>query len=131
MITLHAALTIVVSGFFSILFLQSGLDKVLDWKGNMEFHLSHFEKSPLKKVAPFMLIIVTVLEVVCGLMSAGGLLFIMMKDDSSLSFYACFLASLNFLALFFGQRISKDYKGAATLVPYFIVSLIGMYVTSM
>lgn len=130
MMTLHTTLTAATSTFFAILFLQSGLDKVIDWKGNFEFHTSHFANSPLKKIAPTMLVVITIMEVSCGLMSAGGLLFFLVKDDPSLSFYACGLASLNFLALFFGQRVSKDYKGAAVLVPYFILSLIGMYVTS-
>jgi hypothetical protein len=32
------------------------------------------------------------------------------------------LAALNVVMLFFGQRIAKDYAGAAALVPYFILS---------
>ena len=30
------------------------------------------------------------------------------------------LAALNIVMLFFGQRMAKDYAGAASLVPYFI-----------
>jgi hypothetical protein len=30
-------------------------------------------------------------------------------------------------ALFFGQRVSKDYAGAAVLVPYFLLALSGIY----
>jgi hypothetical protein len=29
--------------------------------------------------------------------------------------------------LFFGQRVSKDYAGAAALVPYFLLALSGIY----
>jgi hypothetical protein len=32
------------------------------------------------------------------------------------------------MALFFGQRLAKDYPGAATLVPYFLLSLVAIYV---
>lgn len=130
MISLHSALVLATSAFFAILFLQSGLDKVIDWKGNYEFHSSHFADSPLKKIAGPMLFIITVLEVSTGLMSATGLIYFLVKNDSTISFYACCLASLNFISLFFGQRLSKDYKGAATLVPYFILSLMGMYFTA-
>jgi hypothetical protein len=30
--------------------------------------------------------------------------------------------------LFFGQRVAKDYKGAAVLVPYFLVAAAGLWV---
>ena len=129
MISFHTASVASVSLFFAILFLQSGLDKVFDWKGNFEFHMSHFADSPLRKMAPFMLVIITIIEVSCGILSLAGLIYFFLENDSSVSFYACCLASLNFLALFFGQRLSKDYKGAATLVPYFILALAGMYIT--
>ena len=102
---------------------------MLDWKGNYEFHITHFAKSPLKNIAGPMLIVITIMEVSCGLLSASGLIYFLLKGDSVISYYACCLASLNFLSLFFGQRISKDYAGAAALVPYFIASLIGMYIT--
>ena len=36
------------------------------------------------------------------------------------------IAALNFLALFFGQRIAKDYEGAAVLVNYFILNILGL-----
>jgi len=31
------------------------------------------------------------------------------------------------IALFFGQRMTKDYAGAAVLVPYFLLTLVAMY----
>ena len=31
------------------------------------------------------------------------------------------------IALFFGQRIAKDYAGAAVLVPYFLLTLVAIY----
>ena len=31
--------------------------------------------------------------------------------------------ALNIAMLFFGQRIAKDYSGATSLVPYFIVCI--------
>jgi len=76
-----------------------------------------------------MLRVITVMELVCGSAALAGLFIFPLKQDSTLTYYACCMASLNFISLFLGQRISKDYKGAATLVPYFIASLIGMYFT--
>jgi hypothetical protein len=34
---------------------------------------------------------------------------------------------VTFLALFFGQRMAKDYVGAGGLVPYFLVSLAALF----
>jgi hypothetical protein len=39
------------------------------------------------------------------------------------------VAALAFTSLFFGQRLAKDYTGAALLVPYFLLALVGMWVT--
>ena len=36
-------------------------------------------------------------------------------------------AFLAILALFFGQRMTKDYAGAAVLVPYFLLALAAIY----
>jgi hypothetical protein len=38
------------------------------------------------------------------------------------------VAGVNIIALFFGQRVSKDYAGAAALVPYFLLVLAAIYV---
>jgi hypothetical protein len=35
--------------------------------------------------------------------------------------YGAQLATIDIVLLFFGQRIAKDYAGAASLVPYFIL----------
>jgi hypothetical protein len=32
------------------------------------------------------------------------------------------------VALFFGQRVSKDYAGAAALVPYFLLALVAIVI---
>jgi diacylglycerol kinase len=38
------------------------------------------------------------------------------------------VAALNLIMLFFGQRVAKDYGGAAILVPYFILTMVGLFV---
>ena len=40
--------------FLAILFLQSGLDKVFDWKGNLEWLKGHFAKSILAGMIPIL-----------------------------------------------------------------------------
>ena len=38
--------------FVSILFIQSGLDKVVDWNSNLEWLTGHFSKTLLAKMVP-------------------------------------------------------------------------------
>jgi hypothetical protein len=119
------------SAFLAILFLQSGIDKVLDRRGNLEWLTGHFAKSPLAGFVPLMITIITVLELLAGALSAVGCLLILFRRDSTLAFYGAVLSAISIVALFFGQRLAKDYPGAATLVPYFLLSLVAIYVLAL
>jgi hypothetical protein len=120
-------LQICVSAFLAILFLQSGIDKVVDRSGNLEWLKGHFAKSPLAGVVPLMLTVITILELSAGALSAAGCVVIILTRNSTLAFYGSFAAAISITALFFGQRISKDYPGAAILVPYFLLTLAAVY----
>lgn len=116
--------------FVSILFLQSGLDKVFDWKGNLEWLNGHFSKTFLSKMVAPMLAAITILEIATGVLSAAAIIYFLVTGSLVLIFYAAVLGALSITSLFFGQRIAKDYPGAAVLVPYFILLLIMMYLTN-
>jgi diacylglycerol kinase len=118
---------ILASAFLAILFLQSGIDKVLDRRGNFEWLKGHFAKSPLAGIVPALLICITILEVAAGALSAVGCVFVILSRDSTVAFYGAAISAVAVLALFFGQRIAKDYAGAAVLVPYFLLVLVAMY----
>lgn len=109
--------------FLAILFLQSGLDKVLDWEGNLSYHAGHFAKTRLKSTVPLMLGTLTLLELATGALSAIGAIQLLVTGNTAFAFWGATLSLITFLALFFGQRISKDYAGAAGLAPYFLVGL--------
>ncbi|MFO0594967.1 MAG: DoxX family protein [Myxococcaceae bacterium] len=111
------------AGFLAVLFLQSGLDKVLDWKGNKEYIGGFFSKTPLRRFSTLMLFQITVLEVFAGVISAAGCVAVALTRDSTFAFFGAALAGVNVLALFFGQRIAKDYAAAAGMVPYAIFSI--------
>jgi hypothetical protein len=113
-----------------ILFIQSGLDKVFDWKGNLEWLNGHFSKTFLSGTVAPMLATITVMEVATGILSAVSIIYFLVTGSVILIFYASVLGALSVTALFFGQRVAKDYPGAATLVPYFILLLIMMYLTN-
>ena len=118
---------ILASAFLAILFLQSGIDKILDRRGNFEWLKGHFAKSPLAGIVPALLICITILEVAAGALSAIGCVFVILSRDSTVAFYGAAISAVAVLALFFGQRMAKDYAGAAVLVPYFLLTLVAMY----
>jgi len=114
-------------GFFlSIALLQSGLDKIIDRKGNLEWLSGHFSNSPLRGLVPLLLNVVTVLEIFAGSCSLIGSFVNLVNGNNMLLTAGLLVAALNFLALFFGQRIAKDYEGAAVLVNYFILNVLGL-----
>lgn len=116
-------LQLLVSAFLAVLFLQSGLDKVFDRAGNRAYLDQHFAKSPLAPTVGPMFLTVTILEVTAGVLSGLGFLQILFFRSSVLAFFGALIAAANLVALFFGQRLSKDYAGAAALVPYFLLAL--------
>ena len=118
------------SAFLAILFLQSGLDKIFDRQANLEWLTGHFAKSPLAGIVPLLLLAVTILETAAGLLSAIGCVLLIFRHDSTIAFYGAILSALAILALFFGQRMAKDYAGAAVLVPYFLLTLVAIYLLS-
>ncbi len=120
-------LQIFVSVFLAILFLQSGVDKVVDRRGNLEWLQGHFAKSPLAGMVPLMVFVITILELAAGALSAIGCALIILSRNSTIAFYGAIISAVAIIALFFGQRMAKEYAGAAVLVPYFLVALIAIY----
>src|SRR5690606_32578562 len=104
----------------AVAFLQSGTDKIFDWKGNLEFHSKHFEKSPFKNMVKINLFIVLLLEMVSGAVSLISAVIIFANGDISLAKTAAILSVVTFGCLFTGQRLAKDYAGAQTIVVYLI-----------
>jgi hypothetical protein len=115
------------SAFLAILFLQSGIDKIIDHRGNLEWLKGHFSKSPLGGVVPILLTAITILEVAAGALSAIGCIMLIVSRETTLAFYGAVISAVVIIALFFGQRMAKEYAGAAVLVPYFLLALAAIY----
>ena len=109
--------------FLTILFLQSGLDKVFNYKGNHEWLSGHFSKSFLKKMVGIMLPTITLLEVTSGILCGVGLVYFIVDGISKIALLGAQFSALSIVALFLGQRIEQDYEGAATLTTYFIIAI--------
>jgi len=106
----------------TILFVQSGLDKVLDFRGNLGWLTDHFAKTPLRSVVLPMLITVAITETLAGAACGVGVLQLLQQQaEPSAALWGARLATLNVVMLFLGQRLAKDYAGAASLVPYFVL----------
>ena len=109
---------------------QSGLDKVLDYAGNKAYFQGQFANSPLKPLVGILFPLVLLLEVGTAVLSLLALATLCLQGNHDLGIYACALGSLTFIALIFGQRMAKDYGGAAGIVPYLAVTLLGLFALS-
>ncbi|MCM8569640.1 DoxX family protein [Gramella jeungdoensis] len=116
--------------FILITFMQSGIDKATDWKGNTGWLKEHFSGTFLGGMVPMMVAIVMILEVITGILAILGIVWLLAYDEGGLALYACALSCITLLMLLFGQRIAKDYAGAFTLTGYFIVCVFGVYILS-
>lgn len=109
--------------FLIITFLQSGLDKLMDWKGNLTWLISHFSQTPFKSFVLRLLLVLTVTELAAGILCGIGLIQLLMGNGNGLAFSGALVSCLALLMLLFGQRIAKDYEGARTIVVYFIPAI--------
>lgn len=116
--------------FTVITFLQSGLDKMTDWKGNHGWLTGHFKDTFMGGMVPLLLGIILILELITGLLAVTGIFTLWINEDFTLSQWALGLASLTLLMLLFGQRVAKDYAGAFTIVGYFIVVIFGLFLVT-
>jgi len=115
-IDLHTDLVarFLVTAFFAVVFLQSALDKLFDRAGNLAYFGDHFKGSPVVEL------------------SAGGLcvLGLVSGDFRTRGFGIAAggvaLAGAALLCLITGQRLAKDYAGAAVVAAYFAVALVGL-----
>ena len=120
-------LQLLVSAFLAICFLQSGVDKIVDRQGNLDWLKGHFAKSPLAGMVPPLLSAITIIELAAGALGGVGFLALLLAHNSTIAFYGAITSAIAILCLFFGQRIAKEYAGAAVLVPYFLLALVAIY----
>ena len=117
-----------VTAFFAVVFLQSGLDKIVDRAGNLAYFQDVFKRSSVRPVAVRVLFwALTVLELTAGLLCVLGILSGgFARQGMSVAAAGLIAAGVALLCLMAGQRIAKDYAGAAVIAAYFAVALIGL-----
>jgi len=123
------AAPILVLALLAITFLQSGYDKIKDWKGNVAWLTNHFAATILAKQVPLALMIVLVLEIIAGVLCVSGIiqLYVQQHVTAGLGFYGAVVSCVTLLMLLFGQRLAKDYDGARTIVIYFIPAVLAVF----
>ena len=115
-----------VLAFFFIVFIQSGMDKIFDYKGNLAFLndlLKIYFSPPL---IAFSLIVVTIFELISGILCIIGIVDFIFNKSNFIGLLGLIIGSLALLILLFGQRVSKNYDGAKTITIYFILAMIGI-----
>ena len=121
----HPAETLILL-FLIVTFLQSGVDKLIDWKGNLSFIKVHFKNSPLKNSVPLLLAIILIMEILASLLMIIGIYQIHTSELKEIAILGVMLSGLSLIFLLIGQRLAKDYAGAMTLAVYFIITIIGL-----
>ena len=128
---INNVVSITILLFLLITFLQSGIDKITDWKGNLSWLKGHFAKTFMGNAVPLLLTIVLITEMITAICCIIGIYTLIANNDVFFGVLAMFLACITLLMLLFGQRVAKDYPGALTITCYFIVAIFGLYVISL
>ena len=115
---------ILSSIFFAIVFFQSGIDKVIDRKGNINFFENHFKNTLFHKIYAQALTALMLLELIAASLCAYGFIYSIVYKNTDFIFYGLLVTSFILLSLLLGQRIAKDYVGAADIAIYFILCII-------
>ena len=117
---------ILILSFFSIVFIQSGLDKVFNKKENLSFLYELLGKVFSKSLILVAFYSITLLEVASGFLCLIGVLEIIVYGSSPLGYWGLIVGALALLILLFGQRMSHNYDGAKTITIYFILAVFGI-----
>ena len=116
--------------FLIVTFLQSGIDKLTDWKGNISFIKNHFQNSPLKNSVPLLLAIVLVLEIIASALMIFGVYQLISSGIKEAALLGAEISAIILIFLLIGQRLAKDYAGAMSLTVYFTITVLGVYLLS-
>jgi putative oxidoreductase len=113
--------------FLIVTFIQSGIDKLLDWNGNVSFIKEHFKNSPLKNTVPLLLAIILIAEILAGTLMIVGVYQLYTSEAKEIALLGIELSAITLILLLVGQRLAKDYAGAMSLAVYFIITVVGVF----
>jgi amino acid permease len=105
---------------------ESGLSKALDYRGNAAYFKQQFKDTPFSGMSGLLLAFITLLELAVSVIALMAIVEAWADGGYSWGLLALSMGALNFMVLMLGLRLSRDYAGAAGVVPYLAVSLIGL-----
>lgn len=113
--------------FLAVTFIQSGYDKISDWKGNVGWLKGHFAETFLRNSVPAALFAVLALEIIAGILCTVGVIQLFVNGARTFGFYGAVFSCVALILLLFGQRVAKDYDGARTIAIYFIPAVMAVF----
>lgn len=118
-----------LSLFFAITFIQSGIDKGLNREGNLRWFQSVFEKTIIGRWINLLFYWITIQELFVGIWMLVTTYCFLLCDYMNCVFskWGFVLCIAVLLQLFTGQRIAKDYVGASGIIPYILTAFIGVF----
>ena len=119
--------SILVLMLLAVTFIQSGYEKIMDWKGNVNWLKEHFAKTRLKNHIPLALFHILVLELISGILCIVGCIQLLVNNERTFGLYGGIFSCISLIMMLFGQRLAKDYDGARTIVIYFIPAVLVVY----
>ena len=108
--------------FLIVTFLQSGIDKITDWKGNVSFIKSHFKNSPLKTMVPMLFAKILVLEVLASILMLIGIYQLATIGIKEFALLGAEISAISLVLMLIGKRLANDCPGAMTLAVYIIIN---------
>ena len=119
--------SVLILVFLAVTFIQSGYDKVMDWKTNVDWLKSHFAKTFIRNQVPQALFLILAMELASGILCSAGAIELLVNGDRTFGFYGAVFSCISLILLLLGQRIAKDYDGAKTIAIYFIPAVMAVY----
>ena len=119
--------SILILLFLAATFIQSGYDKTMYWKDNLDWLTGHFSKTPIRNMVPFSLFLILVLELIAGILCVSGIIQLLVNNGRTFGLFGAVFSCITLIFLLIGQRMAKDYDGARTIVIYFIPAILATY----
>ncbi|HNQ13126.1 MAG TPA: DoxX family protein [Bacteroidia bacterium] len=116
--------------FWTILFLQSGLDKVWHYKSEKGWIVQKFSRTVFAPIMPLVFLLLTSAEVIAGTLNLVSAIMIIFFGSTILSLPAAVVSCLTILLLFTGLRFAKDYQSAALLTGYIVLGMINVFIVN-
>lgn len=110
---------------FAIVWLQSGVSKLIDFKGELAYFKQQFKSTwGIKHMVKESLLLITVLEIASGLIQIAAIFSLWASQNLILSYWAGLASLFTLFTLITGQRMAKDYAGAQGIMVYISAAMI-------